>query len=776
MVELMAQGSLAAGVARNLTIVVPAFNEDRHIATTLQAVLRAASRTLDNFEIIVVDDGSSDATGRIADETARHNPQIRVVHQPENRGVGAAFVIGLAEAQFEAITVVPGDNAFSEATLNNVFAAVGTAPLIVSYRANMEVRTPLRRLLSIACTWSMRLITGRWIRDAHSMFVYPVALARQIRVQPGYGYHIESLGRLLISAPSYREIPAILNPRPDANSGVMRFSVVALLVITMLRLALSRVGLDFPRRPGDGMASLGRTILIVCAVFAIVLAFVTGISLGLDKNDPSSRTRIHAIPVAISQIYHGRPHDYTADWSIALPFQSKLPLGGLIEAAVRAKVPPDDRTYYWTADDRGLSDFVNMAFRLFRPRIAALYYFWFFLLAGSLAVALACFRNDAPALLSIATTMITIDVILPAYIRAPAGGVGTSHISESRVFEILGAIAILHIALAIIRPLTVTLWRWRTTLALQIFFLTFLMHARSSIGWVFVVLLSIAAATAALRWWRATDQKRGVFQAITPGTMLIAGWVALAGYQAVMFNPAYRGEIGPRTFWHNILMGLSYNPTFAKDLKLPGVSDLTAVEAVLRDARARNDARLPYTGTAQGALNSLGSHGTFDWRNYELVARDLILREIAAHPLAGIRLALWDKPKIIFNAIICKTMLVQSVCGNQKVRHPNVRVVPFSWQFIVFLLALTGGYYLVRTSNLSEETEPLYSVLVATFWIALVGLLPSIIIYPGFAQLAGTMVFGILSIYLGLILIFSRLTRFMEAAWTKMAPRRSLCG
>jgi hypothetical protein len=72
------------------------------------------------------------------------------------------------------------------------------------------------------------------------MFVFPVELARTLPIQPGYGYHIESLGRLLTLCPSFLEIPVTLNPRPDSSSGVMRTRVIALLGITMLRLAVWR--------------------------------------------------------------------------------------------------------------------------------------------------------------------------------------------------------------------------------------------------------------------------------------------------------------------------------------------------------------------------------------------------------------------------------------------------------------------------------------------------------------------------------------------------------
>lgn len=231
-----------AGDGSSLSIVVPAYNEERHLATTLAAVIEAAERNLADYEIIVVDDGSGDATGRIADEAARHHTCIRVIHQPVNRGVGAAYSAGLKQARYGSISVVPGDNAFSATALDSVFSSIGLAPLIISYRANVEVRKPLRRMLSVACTTAMRIVTGKQIRDAQSMFIFPVDLARRCETrETGYGYHIETLGRLLVMSPSYLEVPANLNPGPDDNSRVMRPRVLFFQGITMLRLAFWRL-------------------------------------------------------------------------------------------------------------------------------------------------------------------------------------------------------------------------------------------------------------------------------------------------------------------------------------------------------------------------------------------------------------------------------------------------------------------------------------------------------------------------------------------------------
>jgi len=225
-----------------LTIVIPAFNEQEKIGKTLEEAYVLAKEALAGFEIIVVDDGSSDRTFDTAMECAAQlGPEVRVLRQPVNRGVGAAYLLGLAEARYPFITLIPGDNAFRESGIAGVFRLVGSTEMVVSYRANMEARTPLRRQLSRIATLLVRLASGKQIRDAHSMYVFPVAEARRITVSAGYSYHLETLVRLLRRVDSYVETPVELNQKPDASSGVMKPRTIWALGVAMLKLLVLRM-------------------------------------------------------------------------------------------------------------------------------------------------------------------------------------------------------------------------------------------------------------------------------------------------------------------------------------------------------------------------------------------------------------------------------------------------------------------------------------------------------------------------------------------------------
>lgn len=242
---------LATEPRRQLTIVIPAYCEQDRLALTTNEVISAANETLDDYEVIIVNDGSTDNTRAVADALAAQHSCISVIHFDVNQGVGAAYRAGLANANFDNISLVPGDQAFETSGVLDVFAAVGQADMIISYRANPRARSPVRRLLSRICTMQLRITTRCWLRDGHSMYVWPVKLARSIDIPPDYSYHLVTLVSLLQKVTTYAELPVTLTPKPDEFSRVLQLGTVATLAwrLSLLTLAsFARLGTPAPRR------------------------------------------------------------------------------------------------------------------------------------------------------------------------------------------------------------------------------------------------------------------------------------------------------------------------------------------------------------------------------------------------------------------------------------------------------------------------------------------------------------------------------------------------
>ena len=92
-----------------MSVVIPAYNEMGNLANAVQDVVHAL-RTFDDYEVIIVNDGSRDGTGEVADRLAATMDRVRVIHHERNRGFSASYQTGLEHARMAYFTFVPGDH------------------------------------------------------------------------------------------------------------------------------------------------------------------------------------------------------------------------------------------------------------------------------------------------------------------------------------------------------------------------------------------------------------------------------------------------------------------------------------------------------------------------------------------------------------------------------------------------------------------------------------------------------------------------------------------
>jgi glycosyltransferase involved in cell wall biosynthesis len=154
-------------VAR-LSYFFPAHNEEANLRELVAEALETLPTLAEAFEIIVVDDGSRDGTGPIADELAAANPGVvRAVHHPTNLGYGAALLSGFRAADNELVAFTDGDRQFRVADLGRLTARLGEADhpdTVVGYRikrADPLIRTIYARLYRFA----NRVWFGLKVRD-----------------------------------------------------------------------------------------------------------------------------------------------------------------------------------------------------------------------------------------------------------------------------------------------------------------------------------------------------------------------------------------------------------------------------------------------------------------------------------------------------------------------------------------------------------------------------------------------------------------------------------
>ncbi|MBM4388078.1 MAG: glycosyltransferase family 2 protein, partial [Deltaproteobacteria bacterium] len=146
-------------VGHSISVVIMAYNEEGNISLQVGRTLKFFGENARDFEIICVDDGSTDGTGSVCEEFAAKDSRIRVIHHARNLGMGAAIKTGYSAATKEYVTQLPGDAQVNPEMFKRFLPLLGENDLILS-RYEKRDDGILRSLLTTGFKITGRLITG----------------------------------------------------------------------------------------------------------------------------------------------------------------------------------------------------------------------------------------------------------------------------------------------------------------------------------------------------------------------------------------------------------------------------------------------------------------------------------------------------------------------------------------------------------------------------------------------------------------------------------------
>ena len=152
-----------------LSIVMPAYDEAANVGRALERLTSVAERLCAEHEIVVVDDGSRDATASIVERAAERDPRIRLIRHPRNRGYGEALRSGFREARLDLIFFTDADNQFDPAELARFLPWIDRVDVVAGYRVRR--RDPLvRRAAAWAWNSLVRVLFYVPVRDIDCAF------------------------------------------------------------------------------------------------------------------------------------------------------------------------------------------------------------------------------------------------------------------------------------------------------------------------------------------------------------------------------------------------------------------------------------------------------------------------------------------------------------------------------------------------------------------------------------------------------------------------------
>jgi glycosyltransferase involved in cell wall biosynthesis len=261
----------------SLSLVLPAHNEAENIEIVVGDALRVLPAYADEFEIIVVDDGSRDRTPEIIDDLGQNDSRVKPLHHPVNRGYGAALTTGFTASTADYVMFMDADRQFDIDDLGLLSPFVGSFDVVAGFR--MQRNDPVhRRLFAETFNIVVRILFGIHFRDIDCAFkVFRGDMLRSIELNaPGALINTEMQAKLRRQGATVEQVGVHHYPRVagSATGGSPRVILRAMRETVVLwwrmRSYQPPVSAPNPRRPyraGDMIVGIV-TILGIPAMIA----------------------------------------------------------------------------------------------------------------------------------------------------------------------------------------------------------------------------------------------------------------------------------------------------------------------------------------------------------------------------------------------------------------------------------------------------------------------------------------------------------------------------
>lgn len=488
------------------------------------------------------------------------------------------------------------------------------------------------------------------------------------------------------------------------------------------------------------------------------------LALGMDWY-LAARYWFYAFPAYFSEAHFGAPRytyfsELNAHFASGNPFVSRPLLESLLATANSKSVPVLTTVpLLFPADEKGTVDFVRFAFAMFGENLPSLLYFYFAILAASLALFVVRFRREPAALLT-------------GVLALAALYVGTSALPITReVYSVinprgvgsLSFIALVHLSLLALSKDRLG-WRDAPALVFQPAAILLVVTMRSAESWQALALVAIAAAGLCGAFVHRAGRPVPWLRACAPVLPVL---ILLGGYQLYQ-RAAYPAEysstnVRNKIFWHNVLIGFALHPQLAGPYGL-SLNDASVWSFVRYRAIAAHNPEVPAIFFETGLVKG--------FRAYDELCRQTILELAAKHPRQIVELYVWYKPRMLWRTLKYAVGQVDhdldyygiqdqasSLLSPEERRAQSAYYNPFA---VVPLLLVAAGAAAAGRAAVRSAFAP--ATLAALATIAVFSLLPAFLTYP----LVHVVVAGYISFTM---LLYAVMTRAAVAALDRSWPR-----
>lgn len=221
-----------------LSLFFPFWNEEKNIERVILDAIPVIESVAKKWEILIIDDGSSDRTLEIAKKIAKKNINIRVVSHSPNRGYGAALKSGFENSKYKVIAFTDGDGQFDFKEVGKFIEKIRTSDVVIGHRKKRQDKFIRHVLMNMLKVWDY-IFFGFWFKDidcGFKMFKKEALLQIMPLRSEGAMITTEILAKAVRKKLIINEVEVMHYPRKYGNQSGANFSVIIRAVLESLIL------------------------------------------------------------------------------------------------------------------------------------------------------------------------------------------------------------------------------------------------------------------------------------------------------------------------------------------------------------------------------------------------------------------------------------------------------------------------------------------------------------------------------------------------------------
>ncbi len=208
-----------------LSIVMPALNEEKNITAAITNVLKGFDDFKISGELVVVNDGSRDATPELVKKIMAGDKRARLLNHDAPQGIGASFWDGVSNAKGEAVCMLPGDNENDPAEIFRYLRLLDDVDMVIPFVYNKSARSAFRNLVSHICLIIINITFGVYFNYTNGTILYRRSILNDLDYQGrSFFFQADILVRLARRGYLFAEVPYRLALRKTGRSKAIRFS------------------------------------------------------------------------------------------------------------------------------------------------------------------------------------------------------------------------------------------------------------------------------------------------------------------------------------------------------------------------------------------------------------------------------------------------------------------------------------------------------------------------------------------------------------------------